>query len=120
MGSASFIGRATFAPRGGSTGGALFGAAAAGGAQALGRPAGGLAPGAAADIVSLKGDSPLLAGRADDAILDAWIFGGARDLVDRVWSGGSKVVSDGRHPRRETIAARFAKTLKRLAAATGA
>ena len=108
------------ARRGGSTGAALFGAAAAGGAQALGRRGGALAPGAAADIVSLKGDSPLIAGRADDAILDTWIFGGAHDLVDRVWSGGCRVVSDGRHPRRETIAARFGKTLKRLAAADGA
>ncbi len=108
------------ARRGGSTGRALFGAAAAGGAQALGRPAGRLAPGAMADIVSLNGDSPLIAGREDDAILDVWIFGGARDLVDRVWSGGSKVVSEGRHVRRETIAARFGETVKRLAAATGA
>ena len=108
------------ARRGGSTGRALFGAAAAGGAQALGRPAGKLAPGAVADIVSLNGDSPLIAGRDDDAVLDAWIFGGARDLVDRVWSGGCKVVSEGRHVRRETIAARFGETLKRLAAATGA
>lgn len=72
-----------------------------------------------ADIVSLKGDSPLIAGRADDEILDTWIFG-ARDLVDRVWSGGRKVVCDGRHAARETIAARFGETLRRLAAATGA
>ncbi len=108
------------ARRGGSTGAALFAAAAAGGAQALGRPCGRLAPGASADIVSLRGDSPLIAGRADDAILDTWIFGGARDLVDRVWSGGRKVVSDGRHPARERIAARFGETLRRLAAATGA
>ncbi len=107
------------ARRGGSTGAALFTAAAAGGAQALGRTSGALAPGAMADIVSLKGDSPLIAGRADDEILDTWIFG-ARDLVDRVWSGGRKVVCDGRHAARETIAARFGETLRRLAAATGA
>lgn len=106
------------ARRGGSTGRALFDAAAAGGAQALGRPAGKLASGATADIVSLTSDSPLIAGRADDAILDAWIFGGAHGLVDCVWSGGCKVVSDGRHTRRETIAARFGKTLKRLSVAT--
>jgi formimidoylglutamate deiminase len=108
------------ARRGGSTGAALFAAAAAGGAQALDRPGGTLGPGAAADIVSLNGDSPLIAGRADDEILDAWVFGGARDLVDGVWSGGRKVVSDGRHMRRETIAVRFGETLRRLAAAVGA
>lgn len=107
------------APRGGSTGRALFDIAAAGGAQALGRPGGMLAPGATADVVSLRADTPLLAGRADDAILDTWIFGGARDCVDRVWSGGRKVVSEGRHVRRETIAARFGETLRRLAGASG-
>ncbi len=107
------------AERGGSTGAALFATAAAGGAQALGRRSGALAPGAAADIVSLRADSPLIAGRADDAILDTWIFGGARDLVDRVWNGGRKVVSDGRHGARETIASRFGETLRRLAAANG-
>ena len=67
----------------------------------------------------MSADSPLLAGRADDAILDTWIFGGARDCVDRVWSGGRKVVSEGRHVRRETIAARFGETLRRLAGASG-
>jgi formiminoglutamate deiminase len=107
------------ASRGGSTGAALFPGAAAGGAQALGRVGGKLAPGASADIVSLRHDSPLIAGRADDEILDTWIFGGARDLVDRVWSGGCKVVSDGRHANHERIAARFGQTLRRLAASTG-
>jgi formimidoylglutamate deiminase len=104
---------------GGSTGAALFDAATRGGAQALGRRAGGLAAGAAADIVSLRADSPLVAGRADDALIDTWIFGGARDLVDRVWSGGRKVVIKGRHLRREAVAARFGETSRRLAA-TGA
>ena len=107
------------ARRGSSAGGALFSGAAAGGAQALGRSSGAIAPGDAADIVSLRSDSPLVAGRLDDAILDTWIFGGLRGLVDGVWSGGSKVVSDGRHARREPIAARFGQTLRRLAA-TGA
>ncbi len=104
---------------GGSTGAFLWKAAAAGGAQALGRPMGRIAKGARADIVSLRADQPLVAGRAGDAILDAWIFGGARDLVDCVWSGGRKVVSEGRHPRRDRVAARFGETLRRLADAAG-
>ncbi|RBP11170.1 formimidoylglutamate deiminase [Roseiarcus fermentans] len=104
------------ARRGGSTGRALVDGAAAGAAQALGRPGGALAPGAAADIVSLNAGSPLIAGRADDAVLDTWIFGAGRDLVDRVWSGGREVVVEGRHVRREAIAARFGDTLRRLAA----
>ena len=46
------------ARRGGSTGRALLNAAAAGGAQALGRPAGELASGASGHIGSLTSDSP--------------------------------------------------------------
>ncbi len=101
---------------GASTGRSLFEAVAVGGAQALGRPSGRLAPGAVADILSLHVDSPLLAGRADDALLDTWIFGAGRGLVDCVWSGGARVVSDGRHARREPILARFAAVMRRLLA----
>jgi len=107
--------RNVLAPGGGSTGRALFDAAAAGGAQALGRVSGRLAAGALADIVSFSAASPLIAGRDDDAILDTWIFGGARGLVDSVWSGGSKLVSEGRHKLHEPVAARFAAVLRRLA-----
>jgi formiminoglutamate deiminase len=105
---------------GGSTGRALFDAAAAGGAQALGRASGRLAAGAAADIVSLDAASPLLASRDGDAILDTWIFGGVRDVVDAVWSGGRKVVAGGRHALREPVAARFADALRRSANAAQA
>ena len=38
-----------------------------------------------------------LAGRSGDAILDSWIFGAGRSLVDCVWARGRKVVQDGRH-----------------------
>jgi formiminoglutamate deiminase len=98
---------------GGSTGWALFDAAAAGGAQALGRDCGRLSVGALADIVSLDAASPLLAARDGDAILDSWIFGGGRDLVDAVWSGGRKIVAGGRHPHRERVADCFAAAMRR-------
>ena len=107
------------APHGGSTGRALFDGAAVGAAQALGRRCGALAAGFAADIVALDAHSPLLAGREGDAVLDTWIFGGAR-VVDRVWSGGHRVVVDGQHVRREPVAARFGAVARRLAAAAGA
>jgi cytosine/adenosine deaminase-related metal-dependent hydrolase len=97
---------------GGSTGRALYERAAAGGAQALARDCGRLAPGALADIVSL--DLSALPGRRDDEILDTWIFTNAR-AVDCVWSGGVKQVSGGRHRAREAIAARFAQALTSLA-----
>jgi formimidoylglutamate deiminase len=99
-----------------STGRALFDGALAGGAQALG-VAGGLAAGHAADIVSLDADSPALAGRSGDAILDSWIFGGRSSPVDCVWTSGRKVVTNGRHHQAESAAAGFRRRLEGLLAA---
>ena len=98
----------------GSTGRALYQRALAGGAQALRRPSGALRTGAVADLVSLHAGHPTLAGRSGDEILDAWIFAVGNPLVDCVWSGGRKVVADGRHARREPIAARYGATMRRL------
>ncbi|HXT08267.1 MAG TPA: formimidoylglutamate deiminase [Roseiarcus sp.] len=106
--------RNVLARAGGSTGRALYEGATAGGARALRRDGGGLAAGAIADLVSLDLSSPQLAGRADDEILDAWIFTNAR-VVDCVWSGGVRQVSGGRHVAREHVAARFVAAVERLA-----
>jgi formiminoglutamate deiminase len=100
-----------------STGRALFEGALKGGSQALGVATSGLAEGGFADIVSLDAQHVTLAGRAGDAILDSWIFGAGRSLVDCVWVRGRKVVKDGRHHARETIAQRFRQTLEGLLAA---
>ncbi len=105
--------RNALAPLGASSGRALFERSAAGGARALRRHCGRIEPGAFADLVSLDGASPLLAGRRDDEILDAWIFAGAR-VVDCVWSGGVRQVSEGRHRAREAVAARFAAAITHL------
>ncbi|HXV01623.1 MAG TPA: formimidoylglutamate deiminase [Caulobacteraceae bacterium] len=99
----------------GSTGAALFTAALAGGALALGAPAGLLA-GASLDIVSLDADHPALAGKSGDAILDAWIFAARGGAVKDVWRRGEKVVAGGRHVRREAIAADYRRVLARLPA----
>ena len=104
--------RNALAREGGSTGRALYEAAAAGGAQALQRDSGRLAAGALADIVSL--DLSALPARQDDEILDSWIFANAR-AVDCVWSGGVRQVSGGRHRAREPIAARFVSAVEKLA-----
>jgi formimidoylglutamate deiminase len=100
-----------------STGRALFEAALKGGAQALGVASAGLTVGAFADIVSLDAEHVALAGRCGDAVLDSWIFGAGRSLVDCVWAQGRKVVKDGRHHDRETIARRFRLMLQGLLAA---
>ena len=97
-----------------STGRALFEAALDGGSQSLGVASRGLTNGAFADIVSLDAGHVALAGRSDDAILDSWVFGTNGGLVDCVWARGHKVVTDGRHCDRETIARRFRQTMEGL------
>jgi formimidoylglutamate deiminase len=102
------------APPGASCGRAMLEAIWSGGAQALRRNSGKLAPGASADIVTFRADHPTLAGKTDDQVLDAWIFSIGNPLVDCVWGGGLKVVAGGRHVFRDEIAAQFAKTMREL------
>jgi formimidoylglutamate deiminase len=97
-----------------STGRALFETALIGGSRALGVATSGLTEGGFADIVSLDAGAVALAGRSGDAILDSWIFGAGRSLIDCVWARGCKVVRDGRHHAREAIARRFRQTLEGL------
>ena len=107
--------RNVLAKPGQSHGRALFDAAVTGGSVALGADGGGLAAGAAADFVSLDASHPSLAGKAGDAILDAWIFAnGAK--VDGVWVRGKKLVEGGRHIRADAIAKRFRKAMMELTA----
>jgi formimidoylglutamate deiminase len=103
-------------PERASVGGTLWDAAARGGAQALGRSAGVLAPGARADFVVLDGNHVDLAGREGDATLGALVFGGGRGVVHDVMVGGRWVVREGRHPAREEVAARYRKRVERLLA----
>lgn len=97
-----------------STGRALFDGALAGGAQALGQKSHGLAQGVPADIVSFDPESPALAGRKGDALLDSWIFAGARP--DQVWRFGRMVVEGGRHLDRKRIATRYSDMIRRFLA----
>jgi formiminoglutamate deiminase len=101
---------------GASTGAMLFAGALAGGAQALADPAGSLAVGQPADIVSLDLDHPSLAERRGNAVLDAWIFAAGAAGVDGVWRRGRKVVSGGRHIAAPAIGAAYRQTLRRLLA----
>jgi formiminoglutamate deiminase len=98
-----------------STGGDLFRAALAGGAQALGAPAA-LEKGGSADIVGLEAGHPALVGRQDDALLDALVFAGGRSLIDCVWREGRKRVRQGRHVERDVIVARYGRVLQDLIA----
>ena len=107
--------RAALAQPGRSTGRVLYEAVAAGGAQAAGRDAGRIAPGARADLLGLAADPRWLAGRSGDAALDTLIFAGAGGAcVREVWSAGRLMVQDGQHVARATIVARAARVMSRL------
>jgi formimidoylglutamate deiminase len=97
-----------------SMGRPLFAGAAAGGAQALGRDAGAIRPGAWADLVAIDGQALAIAGLDGDSLLDGWIFAGDDRLVRDVWSAGRHVVSDGRHIGRDRVEARYRRCIARL------
>ncbi len=108
-------GRALLAEPGRSTGRVLWDAAVGGGAQALARQ-GGIAPGAWADLLALDAAAGDLPGRSGDGILDALVFARGEGTVRAVWSAGRPVVREGRHVRRDAIAARYRAACARLAA----
>lgn len=99
-----------------STGRTLFDHALAGGARALAQTSVGLTPGARADIVTLDGAHPSLAGRRGDAAIDGWIFAAGSGAIDCVWAGGEKVVEGGRHRLRRAARERFNASVRRLVA----
>jgi formimidoylglutamate deiminase len=94
-----------------STGRTVFAGAQRGGERALGVGSGpmAIAAGAAADCLSLNlEESP----GPDDGLLDRFVFADAG--VQHVWRAGRRVVSDGVHPGREAVQARYRATLRRL------
>jgi len=97
-----------------STGRRLLESTVAGGAQALGVDRRGLVVGADADIVSLDTAHDALLDRQGDAVLDSWIFAARVAPIDCVWRYGRKVVSGGRHIRRDAITARYRRVLAGL------
>lgn len=99
-----------------SSGTALWSAAAWSGAQAAAQPIGAIASGRRADLVVLDGAHPMLAGRDRAAIADTLVFAPAPGLVRDVYVAGRPVIVAGRHAAEETIAARFAATMRRLLA----
>ncbi|MBR0552437.1 formimidoylglutamate deiminase [Stakelama marina] len=98
-----------------STGASLFAGAVSGGARALGISPG-IAVGGSADIVSFDPNDLCVVGRSGDALLDGLIFAGRGSAIDCVWRHGEKVVSAGRHLRRDAIETRYRETIVRLLA----
>ena len=95
---------------------ALRKSAARGGAQAAGRGAGAIRPGAWADLMALDTSALALEGRQGDQMLDAWIFAAPEAAVRDLWSAGRRLVRDGRHHARETVEARFRAVMRGLRA----
>jgi formimidoylglutamate deiminase len=91
-----------------SVGAHLWREAQSGGAQAMDRRMGVLAPGTRADLVVLDGADPALEGLAGDDVLDAWVFATDATPVRDVMVGGRWMVRDRRHARDEEIAAGWA------------
>ena len=99
----------------GSVGEALYRQALRGGAQASGRPIGGLKVGQRADLVVLDPHHPSLIGRDRSAWLDTYVFCASGNPVRDVMVGGKWVIRDGRHADEEVIAQRYAGALRELA-----
>ena len=90
-------GGAVGSPGSDAVGTTLWTEAAAGGAQALGRPMGALAAGLRADLVELDPGAADLHAREDDALANALVFSGTPGLVRNVMVGGRWVVRERRH-----------------------
>lgn len=98
-----------------SAGASLWRAAAEGGAKALAQPAGAIAAGRRADLVVLDANNPILTAKTGDQILDALIFSGNDNAVDRVMVAGEWIVENGHHPEEDRSAANFRDVLRKLA-----
>jgi formimidoylglutamate deiminase len=101
-------------PSAGSSGRALWEGAIRGGAAAMGRKLGALAPGSRADLIVLDDDAATLYGRRGDSLIDALVFAGNVNPVRDVMVGGGWMVREGRHRSEDAILARFKATIARL------
>ncbi len=85
-----------------------------GGAQALGRKVGKLAPGYRADIIVLDESSPHLCGKSADYVLDSLVFSGNSPMVRDVITAGRWQVKDYRHRDEDAITADYLAAIKHL------
>ncbi len=98
--------RVALAGPGQSSGRFLYDAVLAGGAAALGRDTGAIAPGKWADLVALD-PGRLMSARAGNGHLDMWLFAGSRAAVTDLWAAGRHNVRGGRHVARERVSGAY-------------
>lgn len=99
-----------------SVGRTLYAAAVAGGGRALAQPVGTLEVGRRADLLVLDGESPALACKTGDTILDSLVFAADHGSIRDVLVAGRWRIRDGRHEQQEAILQRFKTTLATLLA----
>jgi len=100
--------------QGGSTGMRLLTGSLSGGAQALGRPVGGIKTGCRADWIVLDPEHPQLVGRSRERLVDSFIFSGNYNPIQHVMVGGRWVVQGQVHHAEGDVSAAYAETSKRL------
>ena len=94
----------------------LFSRALAGGARACAQKTTGLEAGAAADLVVLYAEDPMLVGHDEGSLLDALVFSGYRLPIERVMVHGDWRVIEGTHVAREDLRAAYASAQQRIGA----
>jgi formimidoylglutamate deiminase len=99
-----------------SVGRYLYDVAVDGGARALAQPVGRLESGRRADLVVLDGDTPALACKSGDAILDGLVFAANGDAIKDVMVAGRWRIRDGHHHHEDAIFDRYKSTLATLLA----
>jgi formimidoylglutamate deiminase len=95
----------------------LYAATLQGGAQAMAKPIGAVAPGKRADFVVLDGAHPMLANIAAGKLLGRWLFGGSDSWVKDVMVGGKWVVKDRHHAGEDAAHRAFSAAMSALMAA---
>ncbi|MGH7776654.1 MAG: formimidoylglutamate deiminase [Candidatus Dormibacterales bacterium] len=96
--------------------GDLLAAGTRGGMAALGRPSGGIAAGMPADLVTLRLDSPRLAGAPAASLPAQAVYAASAADVSHVVAGGVEIASMGRHLALGDVGSLLAAALGRLAA----
>ena len=111
------VARNVMVPGEGSVGQTLYLGAAKGGAQALGRNAGQIAPGRLADLTAIDLTHPSLCALRPAQILDGLAFAAPDSVVTDLWSAGRHQVRGGRHIHRDAIIAGWRKAVSGLVSA---
>jgi len=92
----------------------LFERAVEGGAAACGLDTSGITEGAAADLVTLFGEDPMLVGHDDASRLDALVFSGYQLPIESVMVSGEWLVVMGEHKARQESREAYAQAVRDL------